>query len=127
MAQLISESITDLTQLGVRAPVIELLAFDTADEFTDKVLMNVLGEMYGDRCKPVPDNLLAELPRRPGPPEISIEDQAHWRGASQVGVQHPDPGGLALTSSEHASAAGPLRLEQSALTGTGCAQASLAV
>jgi hypothetical protein len=126
MAQLISESITDLTQLGVRAPVIELLAFDTADEFTDKVLMNVLGEMYGDRCKPVPANLLAELPRRPSPPKIRIEDQAQWRGASQAGAQHPDPGGLALagcTSSEPASAAGPLRLEQSALTGTGCAQA----
>jgi hypothetical protein len=54
MAQLVGESIADLAQLGVHDPKIELRAFDTVYEFADTALTEVLGEIYGDSCEPIP-------------------------------------------------------------------------
>ncbi len=63
MAQLIKESSADLAQLGVGDPRIELRAFDTVFQFADSALTEVLVEICGDNCEPVPAGLLAELPR----------------------------------------------------------------
>jgi hypothetical protein len=63
MDQLIAETMADLTQLGVRDPRVELLAFDTVYEFVDTALSDVMGEIYGEHWEPIPSGLLAQLPR----------------------------------------------------------------
>ena len=62
MEQLIAESKSDLTQLGVHEPKIELHAFETVTTFAERGLKNFLGDVYGGEYAPIPPSLLAALP-----------------------------------------------------------------
>ncbi len=83
MAQLVGESTADLAQLGVRDPTIDLRAFDTVYDFADTGMSEVLGEIYGENCEPIPAGLLAELPE----PRPNVQ----WAVGTQV--VHPLRGG----------------------------------
>jgi ABC-type branched-subunit amino acid transport system substrate-binding protein/serine/threonine protein kinase len=62
MGQLMSEARSDLAQLGVSAPQIELYAFDTLMSFGEHGLPGFLCDIYGDGHEPIPTSLLAALP-----------------------------------------------------------------
>ena len=89
MAQLMGESMADLAQLGVRDPTVELRAFDTVYDFADTALNEVLGEIYGDDCEPIPSGLLAELPRAGAVQEPGL--RVPWAVGTRVA--HPLRGG----------------------------------
>jgi hypothetical protein len=89
MAQLVGESMADLAQLGVRDPTIELRAFDTVYDFADTALTEVLGEIYGDDCEPIPAGLIAELPRAGSMREPGL--RVPWAVGTRVA--HPLRGG----------------------------------
>ncbi len=89
MAQLIGESTTDLAQLGVRDPTIELRAFDTVYDFADTALTDILGEICGDSSELMPAGLLAELPRAGAVQEPGL--RVEWAVGTRV--VHPLRGG----------------------------------
>ena len=62
MEQLIAEAQSDLAQLGVREPNIELHAFETVMAFAKHGLRGFLGDIYGEEYAPIPTSLLAALP-----------------------------------------------------------------
>jgi hypothetical protein len=62
MEQLIAEAQSDLAQLGVREPNIELHAFETVMAFAKHGLRGFLGDVYGEEYAPIPTSLLAALP-----------------------------------------------------------------
>jgi hypothetical protein len=62
MEQLIAEAQSDLVQLGVREPNIELHAFETVMAFAKHGLRGFLGDVYGEEYAPIPTSLLAALP-----------------------------------------------------------------
>jgi serine/threonine protein kinase len=61
MLQLITESRADLAQLGVSQPSIELFPFETVHEFAGTALANMLVDIDGESCEPIPASLLAEI------------------------------------------------------------------
>jgi serine/threonine protein kinase len=62
MGQLISEARSDLAQLGVSEPQIELHAFDELISFAERGLPSFLCDIYGEIHEPTPASLLAALP-----------------------------------------------------------------
>ncbi len=62
MEQLIAEAKSDLAQLGVHEPNIELHAFETVMAFAKHGLRGFLGDVYGEEYAPIPTSLLAALP-----------------------------------------------------------------
>ena len=62
MEQLIAEAQSDLVQLGVREPNIELHAFETVMAFAKHGLRGFLGDVYGEEYAPIPTSLVAALP-----------------------------------------------------------------
>jgi hypothetical protein len=62
MGQLICEAKSDLAQLGVSEPEIELHAFDTLMSFAECGLPGFLYDVYGEDCEPLPTTLVAALP-----------------------------------------------------------------
>ena len=62
MGQLISEARSDLAQLGVSEPQIELHAFDELISFAERGLPSFLCDIYGEIHEPTPTSLLAALP-----------------------------------------------------------------
>jgi hypothetical protein len=62
MQELIFEVQSDLAQLGVAEPKIELHAFETVTAFAEDGLRGFLYEIYGEDYTPIPTSLLAALP-----------------------------------------------------------------
>jgi hypothetical protein len=62
MGQLIDEARSDLAQLGVSEPQIELHAFDTLMSFATRGLPGFLCDIYGEDHEPIPTSLLAAIP-----------------------------------------------------------------
>jgi hypothetical protein len=62
MQELIFEAQSDLAQLGVPEPQIELHAFENVTAFAEGGLCGLLSEIYGEDYTPIPTSLLAALP-----------------------------------------------------------------
>jgi serine/threonine protein kinase len=62
MQELIFEAQSDLAQLGVPEPKIELHAFENVTAFAEGGLCGLLSEIYGEDYTPIPTSLLAALP-----------------------------------------------------------------
>jgi hypothetical protein len=62
MGQLIAEAKSDLAQLGVPEPKIELHAFETVTAFAERGLRGFLSDAYDEDYPPIPTSLLASLP-----------------------------------------------------------------
>jgi hypothetical protein len=62
MEQLIAQAKSDLVQLGVLEPKIELRVFETVTTFAQRGLRGFLGDVYGEEYPPIPTSLLAALP-----------------------------------------------------------------
>ena len=62
MGELIAEAKSDLAQLGVPEPKIELHAFETVTAFAERGLRGFLSDAYDEEYKPIPSSLLASLP-----------------------------------------------------------------
>jgi hypothetical protein len=62
MGQLISQARSDLAQLGVSDPQIELHAFDTLMAFAEDGLPGFLRDIDGEDHEPIPTSLLVALP-----------------------------------------------------------------
>jgi serine/threonine protein kinase len=62
MGELIAEAKSDLAQLGVPEPKIELHAFETVTAFAERGLRGFLSDAYDEDYPPIPTSLLASLP-----------------------------------------------------------------
>ena len=86
MGQLIDEARSDLAQLGVSEPEIELQAFDTLTSFASG-LPDFLCDIYGERHEQIPTSLLAALPP---PEEKAHHDTGCLRAAGAIEQAAPD-------------------------------------
>ena len=62
MGGLIAEAKSDLAQLGVPEPKIELHAFENVTAFAEDGLRGFLSDAYDEDYPPIPTSLLASLP-----------------------------------------------------------------
>ena len=90
MEELIAEAKSDLAQLGVREPKIELHAFETVTAFAERGLRGFLSDAYDEEYKPIPTSLLAllppcdkactvSLPAEGADPQLAVADEAVLR------------------------------------------------
>jgi serine/threonine protein kinase len=109
MGQLICQARTDLAQLGVANPDIELHAYDDVTSFAENGLPGFLSEIYGDDytlISAVEPSLLAGLPAREVPSNLLAQLQQGLcarnpvcdRVVAQVVTYPADPGDTADTA-----------------------------
>ena len=88
MGQLIVEAKSDLAQLGVSEPEIELHAFKTLASFVEGGLPGFLRDVYGDDYEPIPTSLVAALPCSPSLSDAlarRVEQASSWQEGGESG------------------------------------------